>query len=154
VQPGREIVKVYRRKTPAGNFAFMVANYADGKRRFDSFKTESEAMAAAELLARRIDSRNYVAANLTKGEATEYANAINQLVPYGVTLTAAVSTIVEGIKLTGSLPNASAAFRFYQSNHRNVTPKPVADVIAELLALKKSRGASDRPLYGLLRLSR
>ena len=30
VQPGREIVKIYRRKTPAGNLNYMVANYVDG----------------------------------------------------------------------------------------------------------------------------
>src|ERR1039457_7567196 len=35
VSVGRESVTVYRRKTPLGNFSFMVANYADGKRRFD-----------------------------------------------------------------------------------------------------------------------
>ncbi len=51
VQPGRAIVNVYRRKTPQGNFAFMVANYADGKRRFDSYATEADALASADTLA-------------------------------------------------------------------------------------------------------
>ena len=33
VTVGRESVTVYRRRTALGNFAYMVANYADGKRR-------------------------------------------------------------------------------------------------------------------------
>ena len=48
VQPGRASVRVYRRKTPQGNFAYMVANYADGKRRFDSHASEADALDAAE----------------------------------------------------------------------------------------------------------
>ena len=60
VQPGRAIVTVYRRKTPSGNFAYMVANYADGdQRRFDSYANETEALEAADKLAKRIDSRDY-----------------------------------------------------------------------------------------------
>jgi hypothetical protein len=44
---GRETITVYRRKTPLGNFAFMVANYSGQKRRFDSYGTEADAMDAA-----------------------------------------------------------------------------------------------------------
>ena len=54
VQPGRAIVRVYRRKTPSGNWAFMVSNYADGaRRRFDCYKDEADAIEAAEALAKR-----------------------------------------------------------------------------------------------------
>ena len=44
VQPGREVVNVYRRLTPSGNFAFMVANYAEGKRRFDAYSSEANVL--------------------------------------------------------------------------------------------------------------
>ena len=33
---GRERVRVYKRRAPNGSTCFMVANYANGKRRFDS----------------------------------------------------------------------------------------------------------------------
>lgn len=43
VKLGRVSVSVYRRATPTGGPGFMVANYATGKRRFDSYPTEEEA---------------------------------------------------------------------------------------------------------------
>jgi integrase len=53
------------------------------------------------------------------------------------------------------LPGVAAAARFYKTKHKSVTPKRVADVVAELLALKKSRGASLRYLQDLrLRLDK
>ena len=59
VQPGRAVVRVYRRKTPAGNFSFLVANYADGdKRRMDAYPTAVEAIEAATKLAQRLDARD------------------------------------------------------------------------------------------------
>jgi hypothetical protein len=69
-------VTVYRRKTPNGNLAFIVANYADGKRRFDSYLAEAEALDAAHTLAKQIDKRDYVAASTTQGQAVEYADSV------------------------------------------------------------------------------
>jgi hypothetical protein len=41
---------VYKRQTPSGNAAFMVANYADNKRRFDSYAMIADAgRVAAEM---------------------------------------------------------------------------------------------------------
>jgi hypothetical protein len=37
---GRITVTVYRRHAPSGNPAFMVANYANDTRRFDSSRTK------------------------------------------------------------------------------------------------------------------
>lgn len=42
------------------------------------------------------------------------------------------------------MPTVAAAIRFFKAKHKDITPKSVADVVAELLALKKSRGAADR----------
>ncbi len=61
VQPGRAVVTIYRRKTPTGNLAFMVANFVDGKRRFDSYPAEADALDAAQRRAKQIDKRDYVA---------------------------------------------------------------------------------------------
>ena len=45
---------MHRRKTPSGNFAFMVANYAGGERRhFDSCAGKPDAL-AADTLANRL----------------------------------------------------------------------------------------------------
>ncbi len=158
---GRESVTVYRRKTPLGNFAYMVANWtrrgADGKkkRHFDSYADEALALEAAARLARRLSESDTKAAQMTEEQAVEYANADRELKPLGISLTAAVAVIVEAVKLTGDLPGVIAAARFYKAKHKTVTPKRVADVLTELLALKESRGASVRYLQDLrLRLDK
>jgi integrase len=144
IQPGRAVVTVYRRKTPTGNLAFMVANYADGKRRFDSYAAEAEALDAADRLAKQIDKRDYVAASMTQGQAVEYADAVAALAPFNVTVRAAASAVAEWLKVTGDLSNAHAAIKFYAARNKLTVKKPVADVVAELLEIKKGRGASER----------
>jgi len=152
VSVGRESVSVYRRKTPLGNFAFMVANYADGKRRFDSYSSETLALEAAAALARRLSETDTKAAQMTEEQAVEYVNAARELQPLGVSLTDAVSRFVEAFKIAGDVV---AAAKFYRERHKKITPKRVADVVAELLTLKQSRGGADRYVRDLrLRLSR
>ena len=94
---GRESVTVYRRKTPLGNFSFMVANYADGKRRFDSYANEAEAIEAAGKLARQLSARDVIGASMTREQSVEYAAAVQSLQPLGITLSAAVAAIVEAV---------------------------------------------------------
>jgi len=137
-------VSVYRRKTPQRNFAYMVANYSGEKRRFDSYATEAESMEAAEKLARQLATRDTIGATMTKADCLQYAAAVQDLKPFGITLPAAVAAIIEAVKLTGDLPGVSAAARFYKAKHKTITPTSVADVVGELLKLKKSRGNAER----------
>jgi hypothetical protein len=144
IQPGRAVVTVYRRKTPTGNLAFMVANYADGKRRFDSYAAETEALDAADRLAKQIDKRDYVAASMTQAQAVEYADAAAALAPFNVTVRAAASAVAECLKTAGDLSNFHAAVKFYAARHKQTVKKPVAELVAELLEIKRARGASQR----------
>jgi integrase len=146
---GRVSVKIYRRKTPLGNFAFMVANYSGEKRRFDSYGTEADALDAAGKLARQLSQRDTIGASMTREQSIEYASAIQTLQPLGISLTSAVATLAEAIKLAGDLSGVTAAARFYKARNKTVTAKRVADVIAELLKVKESRGASSRYLNDL-----
>jgi integrase len=158
VQPGREVVTVYRRLTPSGNFAYMVANHAEqgGKRRFDSYSSEADALAAADTLAKRLDKRDYVAASMTQAQAVEYAGAVEALAPYGVSVGAGVGALAECLKSLGDgLPTLHAAVKFYKERHKQVSKKLVAVVVTELLKIKESRGASVRYAKDLrLRLER
>jgi integrase len=149
VTVGRESVSVYRRQTPLGNFAYMVANYSGEKRRFDSYADEGEAMEAAAKLARQLSTRDTLGASMTREQSVEYAAAVQSLAPLGITVTAAVAAIVEGVKLAGDLAGVAAACRFYKAKHKTVTAKRVADVVAELLTVKRARGASERYLQDL-----
>jgi integrase len=150
VQPGRAIVRVYRRKTPSGNFSFMVANYADGeRRRFDSYTVEGDALDAADKLARRLDARDYVAASMTKAQALEYANAAARLKPFNVTVDSATAAVAECLKVVGDTSNLIAAARFYAARHKQVTKKSVADLFAEFIKVKTARGSSELYLRDL-----
>lgn len=102
----------------------MVANYADAQsRRFDSYGTEGDALAAANTLAKRLDSRDYVAAGLTKPQAIEYANAQARLLPFGVTVDAATSAVAERLKELGDLSNLHAAAKFCRQRHKQLVKK-------------------------------
>jgi integrase len=149
VTVGRESVTVYRRQTPLGNFAFMVANYSGEKRRFDSYSTETDAMDAANKLARQLSARDVLGASMTREQSIEFASAIQMLQPLGVSLTSAVATLAEAVKLVGDLPGVTAAAWFYKARNKTVTAKRIADVVAELLKVKESRDASARYLNDL-----
>lgn len=149
VRLGRVTVTVYRRLTPSGNPAFMVANYAGGKRRFDSYADEAEALDAAQRLARQLSEREVVAASLTNEQAADYAAAVQTLAPYHVGLPVAAGTLAECLKIVPDLPALVAAARFYVARNRTVTAKPVREVVSELLAVKGARKASARYLGDL-----
>ena len=65
VRLGRVSIAVYRRQTPNGRLGFTLANYAAGKRRFDSYATQSAAIDAARNLARKISNKDVVSASVT-----------------------------------------------------------------------------------------
>jgi len=127
----------------------MVANYSGQKRRFDAYSTETDALEAANRLARQLSQRDVLSASMTREQSIEFASVVQILQPLGITLSAAVAVIVEAVKLTGDLPGVVAAARFFKAKHKTVTPKPIADVVAELLELKKSRGGAERYLDDL-----
>ena len=66
----------------------MVANYASGRRRFDSYPTEADALEAAGRLARQLSERDVVAAAMTNGQAADYAAAVQTLAPFNLSLPA------------------------------------------------------------------
>jgi integrase len=149
VQPGREIVTVYRRQTPSGNYAYMIANYVDGKRRFDSYATETGALEAAEALAKRIDKRDYLAASMTKDQAAEWASSVERLKPFGVSVDDATTTVARCLKIVPDLASIEAGLKYYATRYRQVIKISVVDVVAEMLKVKKNEGVSDRYLKDL-----
>ena len=155
VRVGRTSVSVYRRQNTVGNFNFMVANYADGERRFDSYASETDAMEAALRLARQLSERDVMTASMTREQAVEFAAAMQSLKPLGLSLSPAIATLAEAVKIVGDLPGVIAAAKFYAVRHKRTTAKLVKDVVAELLAIKESRGASPYYIHDLrIRLNR
>ncbi|MBK9137932.1 MAG: hypothetical protein IPM17_04110 [Verrucomicrobia bacterium] len=91
----------------------MVANYATGQRRFDSYGTEAAALEAANPLARQLSAQDVLAASLTNEQAADYAAAIQALTPFNVALPAAATTLAECLKLVQDLPSLRAAATCY-----------------------------------------
>jgi integrase len=104
---------------------------------------------AAEALAKRIDRRDYVAASMTKDQAAEYANSNERLKPFGVSVDDATTTVARCLKIVPDLGNIEAAIKFYAARHKQVTKKPVAEVVTEFLKVKGGRGAGGRYLDDL-----
>ncbi len=146
VSLGRVTVTVYRRKTPSGNPAFMVANYAGGKRRFDSYADEVTALEAAGKLARQLSEREVVAAALTNDEAAAYSAAAQALADFpGVGVLAACETVAGCLRvLPGGLSSVLAAAEHYAASRAQVTPRSVTLAVADYVALKTAQGASPR----------
>jgi integrase len=148
---GHKQVHVYRRKTPSGNWAFMVADTSEVddkgkiKRQFRCFSDEALATAAADTLAERLSKRESTAMRLSEAQAIEYVSATQDLKPFNVSVRAASAAVAECLKLLGDgLASLYAAAKFYRARFKQTVAKPVADVVAELLQVKESRGASDR----------
>jgi integrase len=146
---GRISVSVYKRIAPNGSPCFMVANYATGKRRFDSYATEGEATEAATRLARQLSQRDTKAATLTEAQAVEYVRSAEVLLPFNVTVGAAAEVVAESLKKVGDIAAIHEALKFYTARHKKVSDKLVAGVVKELIAVKESRGASARYLEDL-----
>src|SRR5262245_40822365 len=122
VRLGRTTVTVYRRKTPTGGTAFMVANYASGKRRFDCYGTEDEALEGENKLAGQMSERGVLAAAMTNEQSVEYAAVVQTLGPFNVSLPAVASTVAECLKLVGGLTDLHAAAKFYAVRHKRTQP--------------------------------
>ena len=149
VKVGREVVTIYKRAWVNGDFGFFVASYATGKRKLVSYANEAAALAAAHRLARQLSEREVVAASLTNAEASDYAAAVQALAPFKVALPVAAGTLAECLKFVADLPNVLAACQHYAASRKTTTRKPVAEVVAELLAVKANRQASKRYLEDL-----
>ena len=115
----------------------MVANYSGEKRRFDSYGTETDAIEAANKLARQLSQRDVVSASMTREQSIEYASAVQSLQPLGISLLAAVAAWGEAVKLTGDLASVAAAVRFYKAKHKAITSKSLAEVVARIARAEK-----------------
>lgn len=148
---GRVAVSVYRRTTPSGNHAYMVANYANGRRRFDSYASQEDALEAAARLARQLSEQQVVAAGLTNDEAAAYAAAAQALSEHpGVGVLAAAETVAACLRiLPGGLPSLLAASEHFARTQACVSPKPLPEAIAEFIATKESQGSAQRYLQDL-----
>jgi integrase len=148
---GKVKVKIYKRPLPNGNETFMVVyKDSDGKRKFPCFQKWMDAIAHADTKAREIAGISAMGQTITSAQAIEFFASAKRLEPFpDVTVDSATSTIATCLKIVPDLQAVEAACRFYKARHKQTVPKPVADVVTELLELKKANGARERYLDDL-----
>ena len=105
IKIGRAGVEIYRRKMPSGNWGYRIPNYSSGKRRFDCYANEAEAIEAETPLARKLSERQHVPADMTNSEAAGYSAAVQSLEPYSVPLMAEVGTLHQCLKQRAHWPS-------------------------------------------------
>jgi integrase len=152
VTVGNVMVRIYKRERPTASgksrTIFEVADYTSGARRFRGFSDAGEAKREAENIARQLSTGDATAATMRNTEAASFGRAIEILAPTGVSLELAAVSFAEAFRILNGNAIVEAA-KFYLARHKPIQPKAVADVVAELMAVKESRGSSARYLQDL-----
>ena len=148
IRLGNAKVKVYRRVTASGKPGFMVTFNVDGKRKWNSFSDEAQALFHANAVVRRLSTHGTKVASISPEEISNYIQAVESL--GGIPLADAVSTLKQALSIVGGdLSNVIVAARFYKAKHKTIIAMRVSDVVNELIELKEQRGASKRYLRDL-----
>jgi len=149
VTQGNVKVMIYKRTTPNGKTGFMLAYKQDGKRKFDSYSDETEAIDQATKKAQQLSTLGVKASELTDDDLRALVGAMDLLKPLGIALGRGVEKLVEAVEIVGSVENIAGACRYFVDRNKRTTRKPVADAVKELLKIKEAHGASKRYLEDL-----
>jgi len=146
---GNVAITIYKRTTPNGKTGFMLAYKQDGKRKFDSYPDEATAIDEATKKASRLSTLGVKAAQMSEDDLRACVAAMDRVKPLNLPLLRAVEKLVAAVEIVGDVELVTEACKFFVARNKKTTRKPVADVVAELLTVKQSRGASRRYLEDL-----
>lgn len=145
-------MKIYQRAKKVAGKAytiFEVADYSTGHRVMRSFSDETKAQTEAQKIAKCLAAGDIRGAQMRGTDTASYGRAIELLRPTGISLELAAAHFAEAFKILGSDRITEAAKFFVQRDPDSITSRTVAEVVAELLAAKQSRGASVRYIQDL-----
>ena len=153
VTVGNTTVLIYRRDrtttTGGKRSIFEVCDYTGGARRMRSFSDIGTARKAADTICRQLSTGQATASRMLNSEAASYGRAIELLRPTGVSLELASAAYAKAFEILGADSLVEAAAFFVRHRSDQVTQKRVADVVAELIEAKTSRGKSARYIADL-----
>jgi integrase len=139
IRTGSVTVKIYFTPT-RGNDGFTIAYHEGIRRMRRMFSDLAKARKEAKLISERLNAGQGEALRLTGTDRDSYLYAIGKLRPLDIKLAPAIDEYVEAKKW--SVPLAAAA-RSYQEAHSTKRPtKTVSAIVTELLAAKRTDGAS------------
>jgi len=149
VSVGNVTVKLYRRRRITANrkkkrTIYELADYTSGLRRLRGFTDHAQARKEAEKIARQLSSGDATAASMTNAQAASFGRAVELLRPTGIALEVAAGIVAKAVEILGEDRIIEAAHFLKRHGTDQVTRKPIADAVAELIAAKEARGKSAR----------
>jgi integrase len=148
VSVGNVSVKIYSR-AKNGYTVWEVSDYSTGARRLRSFSDHDEATREAERIAKLTAKGEVTALDMRPQERATYGRAMELIKETGLPLELVASKYAEAFKILGGDRIMDAAKFFKERNPDSLPHKPVAEAVAELIALKENKkagtkGASER----------
>jgi integrase len=148
VKRGSCVVKIYRDRKPSGTY-FRVAYQIGGRRHRLNFSDFAEAKSEAEAKAAQFSRGDVDAMQLTGHDRLVYGRAAEAVRQHGIPLDAAALEYSEARKMLDGVHLLEAA-RFYLRHHgRGIKSKSIANAVDEMIAAKRTGGASELYLCDL-----
>lgn len=146
---GNVTVKLYRRRRLTANgkkerTVYELADYTSGTRRLRSFSDLTKARKEADKIAGQLASGDATAAGMRNSDAASYGRAVELLRPTGAALEVAAGVYAKVFEILGGDYAIEAAQYYARHRADQVQRRAVADVVAELIAVKESRSKSAR----------
>ena len=145
---GNVVVKIYRRQRVKGEttyWAFDVADYSEGKRKFITFADGQEARDKASDIAKKLANRQGLVLNMTNKDQASYARSLELIEPTGLPLELAAALVAEAHQKLGGR-SLMEAVNYFVKRHPTALPRrTVQEVYEELLEVKEKDGSS--PVY-------
>ncbi len=142
VKRGSSVVKVYRDRKPTGTY-YRVVYHMGGKRHRLHFNDLEKATREAEAQASKLSRGDIDAAQLTGKDRLVYGRALEALRETDAALDAAALEYSEARKHLDGVSLVDAV-KFYARHHgRNITRKPVAEAIEQMISAKNAAGVSN-----------
>lgn len=152
VKRGSAQVKIYHYKRTSARVRgrksvsydeFTVAYYLGSKRKKETFSTFNKALTFAEIKAAELSRGEVDAVMFSGSDRLAYGQALETLKPTKVDLNSAVSEYAQAKKILGGYSIAEASRYFMRHHSEELIPKPVKDVVNEIIQKKTKAGLSD-----------
>jgi len=142
VKRGSVSVKIYR--TPSnGCDSYTLAYYQDGVRKRPTFPSFQAANDEAEVVAARLGNADADILTLTSADRATYLRARQLLDAVGAHIENTAAQFVQAKQLLGEVPLLQAAEYYVKCHPSRIAPRPVMEVVDEMLKLKQSDGLND-----------
>jgi len=140
VKRGSTIVKIYR-TVDRGRDRFTVSYHEGTRRTLKQFADLDDARKEAGIVAAKLNAGQGSALELTGKDRDAYLHALDKLKALKIGLVPAIDEYIEAKKW--DVPLATAARAYHDSHAATIVTKTVQEVVDELLATKRTDGASN-----------